>query len=167
MEYRGKLMAAGMRFGIIVARFNDFITKGLLAGALDTLIQHGTDDNNITVAWVPGAFEIPLIAHQMAVSGKYDAVICLGTVIRGDTSHFEYVCGPTASGIAKVSQESGIPVMFGVLTTETIEQSIERSGCKAGNKGSDVALAAIELVDLIRQINSDTSKKQRDLKKNR
>lgn len=155
---KGKLIATDMTFGIIVARFNEFMVKGLLEGALNALNQHGANEKDITIVWVPGAFEIPLIAREMAESGKYDAVVCLGAVIRGDTPHFEYVCGPVASSIANVSIQTGVPIMFGVLTTENIEQTIERSGCKAGNKGYDVTVGAIEVIDVLRQIRSESRK---------
>ena len=148
----GKLVAKGMRVGIVAARFNEFITSKLLSGALDGLIRHDVQEEDIHVAWVPGAFEIPLIASKMAGSGKYDAVICLGAVIRGSTSHYDYVCNEVSKGIAAVGLDSGIPVLFGVLTTENIEQAIERAGTKAGNKGYDCALSAIEMVNLIREI---------------
>ena len=150
--FEGKLVSEDMKVGIIVARFNEFITSKLLGGALDTLTRHEVKEENIQVAWVPGAFEIPLIASKMAESGKYDAVICLGAVIRGSTSHYDYVCSEVSKGIASVSLKSGIPVMFGVLTTENIEQAIERAGSKAGNKGSECAQGAIEMVNLIREI---------------
>ncbi len=150
--FEGKLVSEDMKVGIIVARFNEFITSRLLGGALDTLTRHEVKEENIQVAWVPGAFEIPLIASKMAESGKYDAVICLGAVIRGSTSHYDYVCNEVSKGIASVSLKSGIPVMFGVLTTENIEQAIERAGSKAGNKGSECAEGAIEMVNLIREI---------------
>ena len=150
--FEGKLVSEDMKVGIIVARFNEFITSKLLGGALDTLTRHEINEENIQVAWVPGAFEIPLIASKMAESGKYDAVICLGAVIRGSTSHYDYVCNEVSKGIASVSLKSGIPVMFGVLTTENIEQAIERAGSKAGNKGSECAQGAIEMVNLIREI---------------
>lgn len=150
--FEGKLVSEDIKVGIIVARFNEFITSKLLSGALDTLTRHEVNDENIQVAWVPGAFEIPLIASKMAESGKYDAVICLGAVIRGSTSHYDYVCNEVSKGIASVSLKSGIPVMFGVLTTENIEQAIERAGSKAGNKGSECAQGAIEMVNLIREI---------------
>lgn len=150
--FEGKLVSEDIKVGIIVARFNEFITSKLLSGALDTLIRHEVKEENIQVAWVPGAFEIPLIASKMAESGKYDAVICLGAVIRGSTSHYDYVCNEVSKGIASVSLKSGIPVMFGVLTTENIEQAIERAGSKAGNKGSECAEGAIEMVNLIREI---------------
>lgn len=148
----GKLVAKGMRVGIVAARFNEFITSKLLSGALDGLVRHDVQEEDIHVAWVPGAFEIPLIASKMAKSGKYDAVICLGAVIRGSTSHYDYVCNEVSKGIAAVGLDSGIPVLFGVLTTENIEQAIERAGTKAGNKGYDCALSAIEMVNLIREI---------------
>ena len=150
--FEGKLVSEDIKVGIIVARFNEFITSKLLSGALDTLTRHEINEENIQVAWVPGAFEIPLIASKMAESGKYDAVICLGAVIRGSTSHYDYVCNEVSKGIASVSLKSGIPVMFGVLTTENIEQSIERAGSKEGNKGSECAEGAIEMVNLIREI---------------
>ena len=148
----GKLVAKGIRVGIVAARFNEFITSRLLSGAMDGLIRHDVQEEDIHVAWVPGAFEIPLIASKMAKSGKYDAVICLGAVIRGSTSHYDYVCNEVSKGIAAVGLDSGIPVLFGVLTTENIEQAIERAGTKAGNKGYDCALSAIEMVNLIREI---------------
>ena len=135
--YEGKLVSKKIRVGIVAARFNEFITSKLLSGALDTLKRHDVEDGDIAIAWVPGAFEIPLAASKMAKSGDYDAVICLGAVIRGSTSHSDYVCNEVSKGIAHVSLETGVPVMFGVLTTENIEQAIERAGTKAGNKGSD------------------------------
>lgn len=146
----GKMVAKDIRIGIVCARFNEFITSKLLGGAMDGLLRHDVADENIDVAWVPGAFEIPLIAKKMAKSGKYDAVICLGAVIRGSTSHYDYVCSEVSKGIASVSLDSGIPVMFGVVTTENIEQAIERAGTKAGNKGYDCALGAIEMINLIK-----------------
>lgn len=149
--FEGKLVSKEMKVGIIAARFNEFITSKLLDGALDGLKRHDVCDEDIHIAWVPGAFEIPLIASKMAKSGKYDAVICLGAVIRGATSHYDYVCNEVSKGIAAISLESGIPVMFGILTTENIEQAIERAGTKAGNKGYDCAVGAIEMVNLIRQ----------------
>ena len=149
----GKVVAPeGMKVGIVAARFNEIIVNKLLGGAVDGLVRHGVEEENITAAWVPGAFEIPLIAKKMAKSGKYDAVICLGAVIRGATSHYDYVCNEVSKGIASVSLESEIPVMFGVVTTENIEQAIERAGTKAGNKGYDCALGAIEMINLVRQI---------------
>ena len=148
----GKVVAREIKVGIVAARFNEFIVSKLVAGAQDGLIRHGVSDDNIDLAWVPGAFEIPLIASKMAKSGKYDAVICLGAVIRGATSHYDYVCSEVSKGIASVSLTSDIPVMFGVLTTDNIEQAIERAGTKAGNKGYDCALGAIEMVNLVRQL---------------
>lgn len=150
--YEGSLVAGKMKVGIVAARFNEFITSKLLGGALDGLSRHGVEGDDIDLAWVPGAFEIPLIASKMAKSGKYDAVICLGAVIRGSTSHYDYVCAEVSKGIATVSLNSDVPVMFGVLTTDTIEQAIERAGTKAGNKGYDCALGAVEMVNLIRAI---------------
>ncbi|SDF40537.1 6,7-dimethyl-8-ribityllumazine synthase [Sporolituus thermophilus] len=148
--FEGKLTAQGLRFGIVVARFNEFITNKLLSGALDALQRHGASAEDIEVAWVPGAFEIPLVAQKMAASKKYDAVICLGTVIRGNTPHFDYVCAEVSKGVAHVALASGIPTVFGVLTTETIEQAIERAGTKAGNKGFDAAMTAIEMANLLK-----------------
>ena len=148
----GKLVAHKVRVGIVCARFNELITNKLLGGALDGLRRHEVEDDDISVAWVPGAFEIPLAASKMAQSGRYDAVICLGAVIRGSTSHYDYVCNEVSKGVAQVSLNTGVPVMFGVLTTENIEQAIERAGTKAGNKGYDCALGAIEMVNLMRQI---------------
>ncbi len=148
----GKLTAEGLRFGIVLGRFNSFIGERLLEGALDALVRHGAADDQITVARVPGAFEIPLAAKKMAQTGNYDALICLGAVIRGSTPHFDYVASEVSKGIAHVSLESGIPIAFGVLTTDTIEQAIERAGTKAGNKGADAACAAMEMVDLLRKI---------------
>ena len=148
----GKLVAEDMKVGIVAARFKEFITNKLLGGALDGLTRHDVREEDIEVAWVPGAFEIPLIAARMAKSGKYDAVICLGAVIRGSTSHYDYVCNEVSKGIASVSLETGVPVLFGVLTTENIEQAIERAGTKAGNKGYDCALSAVEMVNLIREM---------------
>ena len=148
----GKLVAKGMRVGIVAARFNEFITSKLLGGAIDGLCRHDVCEEDIHVAWVPGAFEIPLIASKMAHSGKYDAIICLGAVIRGSTSHYDYVCSEVSKGVAAVGLSSGVPTLFGVLTTENIEQAIERAGTKAGNKGYDCALSAIEMVNLLRQM---------------
>lgn len=148
----GKVIAGDIRIGIVVARFNEFITSKLLSGAEDALLRHGVKGENIDTAWVPGAFEIPLVAKKMAESGRYDAVIALGSVIRGATSHYDYVCNEVSKGIANVALESGVPVMFGVLTTENIEQAVERAGSKAGNKGSECALGAIEMINLIRQL---------------
>lgn len=151
----GKLISNDLRIGIVAARFNEFITYKLLKGAEDGLLRHNIKEENICVAWVPGAFEIPLAASKMVKSGRYDAVICLGAVIRGATSHYDYVCNEVSKGIAAISLESGIPVLFGVLTTENIEQAIERAGTKAGNKGFDCALNAIEMVNLIREIEKE------------
>ncbi|MCD8122336.1 MAG: 6,7-dimethyl-8-ribityllumazine synthase [Clostridiales bacterium] len=150
--YEGKLVSGKIRVGIVVSRFNEFITSKLLGGALDGLTHLGVEDDDIETAWVPGAFEIPLIAKKMADSGKYDAVIALGAVIRGSTSHYEYVCAEVSKGIAQVSLASGVPVLFGVLTTENIEQAIERAGSKAGNKGFECAQGAVEMVNLIREM---------------
>lgn len=150
--FEGKLIPEKIKVGIIATRFNEFITSKLLSGALDGLKRHDVSEDCIDVAWVPGAFEIPLIASKMAKSGKYDAVICLGAVIRGSTTHYDYVCNEVSKGISQVSLASGIPVMFGVLTTENIEQAIERAGTKAGNKGFDCAVGAIEMINLIRTI---------------
>ena len=150
--FEGNLVAQDMKVGIVVARFNEFITSRLLGGALDGLKRRGVEEEHIHTAWVPGAFEIPLIASKMAKSGNYDAVICLGAVIRGSTSHYDYVCNEVSKGIAAVSLETGVPVMFGVITTENIEQAIERSGSKAGNKGFECAEGAVEMVNLIRSL---------------
>jgi len=148
----GKVVAEGARIGIVAARFNEFIVSKLVSGARDGLVRHNVDDDNITLAWVPGAFEIPVMAKKMAESGKYDAVICLGAVIRGATSHYDYVCAEVSKGVASVSLETGVPVMFGVITTDNIEQAIERAGTKAGNKGYDCALGAIEMINLAKQM---------------
>ena len=148
----GKVVAKEIKVGIVAARFNEFIVSKLVAGARDGLLRHDVKDEDIDLAWVPGAFEIPLIASKMAKSGKYDAVICLGAVIRGATSHYDYVCSEVSKGIANVSLSSDIPVMFGVLTTDNIEQAIERAGTKAGNKGYDVACSAIEMVNLMKEL---------------
>ena len=150
--YEGKLVSKDIKIGIVAARFNEFITSKLLGGAVDALKRHDVDEDNIEVAWVPGAFEIPLIASKMAKSNKYDAIICLGAVIRGNTTHYDYVCSEVSKGIAHVSLDSDIPVMFGVITTENIEQAIERAGTKSGNKGFDCAVGAIEMVNLIKEI---------------
>lgn len=148
----GKVVAPqGMKVGIIAARFNSFIVQKLLDGAVDGLVRHGVEEENITAAWVPGAFEIPLAAQKMAAQ-DYDAIICVGAVIRGSTTHYDYVCSEVSKGIANVSLKTGKPVLFGVITTENIEQAIERAGSKAGNKGYDCALGAVEMVNLIRQI---------------
>ena len=151
-RFEGKLVSENIRVGVVCAQFNDFIVSRLLAGCEDTLLRHGVREEDIAVAWVPGAFEIPLIASKMAKSGKYDAVIALGAVIRGSTSHYDYVCSEVSNGVAQVALNSDIPVMFGVLTTDTIEQAVERAGTKAGNKGSECAQGAIEMVNLIREL---------------
>ena len=148
----GKVVAEGMKVGIVASRFNSFIVQKLLDGAVDGLVRHGVAEEDITAAWVPGAFELPIVAKQMAESGKYDTVICVGAVIRGSTSHYELVCNEVAKGIAQVSMQTGVPVLFGVITTENIEQAIERAGSKAGNKGYDCALSAIEMVNLKKQL---------------
>lgn len=150
--FEGNVVAQDMKVGIVAARFNEFITSKLVGGAIDGLVRHDVKEEDIDIAWVPGAFEIPLIASKMAKCGKYDAVICLGAVIRGSTTHYDYVCSEVSKGVASVSLTSDIPVMFGVLTTENIEQAIERSGSKAGNKGYDCALGAVEMVNLIRKL---------------
>jgi len=150
--YEGKFVAKDIKVGIVAARFNEFITSKLVSGAVDALTRHEVNEDDIDIAWVPGAFEIPLIASKMAKSKKYDAIICLGAVIRGNTTHYDYVCNEVSKGIATVSLNSDIPVMFGVITTENIEQAIERAGTKAGNKGFDCAVGAIEMVNLIREI---------------
>jgi len=150
----GKLVAKNIKIGIIVARFNEFIGSKLLSGAIDALTRHEMLEDDIEIVWVPGAFEIPLIASKMAKSKKYDAIICLGAVIRGSTTHYDYVCSEVSKGISHVSLMTDIPVMFGVLTTETIEQAIERAGTKGGNKGFDCAMGAIEMVNLIRELDS-------------
>ena len=148
----GKLVSRDIKVGIVAARFNEFITSKLLSGAMDGLVRHEVAQEDVEVAWVPGAFEIPLIAQKMAESGKYDAVICIGAVIRGATGHYDLVCNEAAKGVAQVGLKTGVPVLFGVVTTDTIEQAIERAGTKAGNKGYDCATSAIEMVNLIRQI---------------
>lgn len=148
----GKLLAEGQRVGIVAARFNEFITSKLLGGAKDAFVRHGGDENQLDVAWVPGAFEIPLVARKMAESGKYDAVVCLGAVIRGATPHFDMVANEATKGVAQVGLQTGIPVIFGVLTTDSIEQAVERAGTKAGNKGFDAMTTAIEMIDLLKKI---------------
>jgi 6,7-dimethyl-8-ribityllumazine synthase len=150
--FEGKFVAENLKFGIVVARFNEFINAKLLEGALDALKRHGAAEEDIHIVWVPGAFEIPLAAQKMAVSTKYDAVICLGTVIRGGTSHYDYVCNEVSKGVAQVGMATGVPTIFGVLTTENIEQAIERAGTKAGNKGFDAAVTAIEMANLLKEI---------------
>ncbi len=149
----GNLIAKGKKFGIVASRFNDFITKDLISGCVDTLVRHGAEDKDIVITWVPGAFEIPLAAQKIAKAKSYDAIICVGTVIRGATPHFDYIASEVAKGIAKVSQDTGLPVIFGVITADTIEQAIERAGTKDGNKGRDAALSAIEMANLLTQLN--------------
>lgn len=151
-SYEGNLVGHGLKMGVVVSRFNEFISAKLLGGALDALKRHEVNEQDIEVAWVPGAYEIPLVAKQMAMQGKYDAIICLGAVIRGATPHFDYVCAEVSKGIAQVSLHAGLPVMFGVLTTNSIEQAIERAGTKAGNKGWDAAMGALEMANLLRVI---------------
>ena len=148
----GKLIAEGMKVGIVASRFNEFIVSKLIGGAEDALVRHGVNGDNIELAWVPGAYELPMVAKKMAQSGKYDAVICLGAVIKGSTSHYDLVCAETSKGIAAVGLETGVPTLFGVVTTDNIEQAIERAGTKAGNKGYDVACSAIEMVNLIKNM---------------
>ena len=151
-KLEGKLVADGAKIGIVAARFNEFIVSKLVSGCLDGLKRHNVEDDDITLAWVPGAFEIPLAAKKLAFSGKYDAIICVGAVIRGSTSHYDYVCAEVSKGIAQVSLNTGLPVMFGILTTDTIQQAIERAGTKAGNKGYDCALGALEMINLFKKI---------------
>lgn len=152
MKFEGKMDGSQLKVAIVVSRFNDFITGRLLDGAKDTLIRHNVEEENVNVAYVPGAYEIPLVAKKLAKSGKYDAVVTLGCVIRGATTHYDYVCNEVAKGISKVNDETEVPVIFGIVTTETIEQAIERAGTKAGNKGGDAALAAIEMANLLKNI---------------
>ncbi len=157
-EYKGRLIASqSTRFGIVVARFNELITKSLLSGALEMFERYRIPNHNITIAWVPGSFEIPLVAKQMAISEQFDAILCLGAIIRGATAHFDYVASQTSSSIAHLSLEFNLPVIFGVLTTDTIEQALERAGTKAGNKGSEAAQAAIEMIDLLQQMKDTIS----------
>ncbi|OYQ65100.1 6,7-dimethyl-8-ribityllumazine synthase [Aerococcus sp. 1KP-2016] len=150
--YEGKLVAQDLKIGIVVGRFNDFVGARLLEGAIDALTRHGLEEDDIEVAWVPGAFEISVVAQKMAASQKYDAIITLGAVIKGSTAHFDYVCSAVTNGVNQAALTTGVPVLFGVLTTETIDQAIERSGTKAGNKGYDVAVAAIEMANLLKQL---------------
>lgn len=150
--FEGTLLGKGLKFGVVVSRFNEFITKKLLEGAQDALLRHGANENDIDVAWVPGAFEIPLVAKRLAQTKKYDAIICLGAVIRGATPHFEYVASEVAKGIARVGLEEGLPVSFGVVTADTLEQAIERAGTKAGNRGFNAAADAIEMANLLKKI---------------
>ncbi|MBP1155195.1 MULTISPECIES: 6,7-dimethyl-8-ribityllumazine synthase [unclassified Paenibacillus] len=149
--YEGHLVSQGLKYGIVVGRFNEFITGKLLGGALDALKRHGVQEDEIEIAWVPGAFEIPLIAQKMAESGSYDAVITLGAVIRGSTPHFDFVCNEAAKGVAAIALKTGVPTIFGVLTTDSIEQAVERAGTKAGNKGWEAATGAIEMANLVKQ----------------
>ncbi len=151
-KYEGKLIGEGLRFGVVVSRFNEFITNKLLGGAMDALVRHGVREEDIEIAWVPGAFEIPLVTKRLAATRRFDAVLCLGAVIRGSTPHFDYVAAEVSKGIASVGLDTGVPCIFGVLTTDTIEQAIERAGTKAGNKGYDAAVTGIEMANLLRQI---------------
>ena len=148
----GNLSAEGKSFGIVASRFNDFVVKALLDGAIEAIRRHGGDAGAVDVAWVPGSYEIPVVARELALSGRYDAVVCLGAVIRGATAHFDYVAGGAAGGISKVALETGVPVIFGVITTETIEQAIERAGTKMGNKGFEAAVSAMEMADLVLKV---------------
>ena len=150
--YEGNVTGRGLHFAIVVSRFNEFITSKLLGGALDTLKRHETPDENITVAWVPGAFEIPLVAKKFAESKKFNAVICLGAVIRGSTTHYDYVCNEVSKGVAQVSLQTGVPTIFGVVTTENIQQAVERAGTKSGNKGADAAMSAMEMANLLKSV---------------
>ena len=149
-QFEGKLLGKGLKFGLVVSRFNEFFTTKLLEGAQDALLRHGVDEADIEIAWTPGSFEIPLIAQKMAQSKNYDAVICLAAVVRGGTPHFEYIAAEVTKGIAKINLDTGVPVIYGVITTDTLEQAIERSGTKAGNKGFDAAVSAIEMANLVR-----------------
>ena len=151
-QYEGMLLGKGLRFGIVISRFNEFFSKKLLEGARDALLRHGVVDDDIEQAWAPGSFEIPLIAQKMAQTKKYDAVICLGAVIRGSTPHFDHIAAEVTKGIAKINLDTGIPVIYGVITTDTLEQAIERSGTKVGNKGFDAAVSAIEMANLVKSI---------------
>lgn len=156
----GELIGSGLSFGVVVSRFNEFITSKLLGACLDTLRRHGVDEDNIEVIWCPGAYEIPFVAGKAAKSSRYDAVICLGAVIRGATSHYDLVCGECAKGVAAVAMETGVPTIFGVVTTDSIEQAIERAGTKAGNKGADAASAAIEMANLVRAMGVSGAKQK-------
>lgn len=151
-KLEGNVVASDIKVGVVAARFNEFIVSKLVSGAQDALIRHGVNDDDITIAWAPGAFEIPLVAQKMASSGKYDAVICLGAVIKGSTTHYDYVCAEVSKGVASVGLSTGVPTIFGILTTDNIEQAIERAGTKAGNKGYDAACTAIEMVNLLKNI---------------
>ncbi|MFC4556777.1 6,7-dimethyl-8-ribityllumazine synthase [Virgibacillus kekensis] len=154
VTFEGNMVGTDLKVGIVVARFNEFITSKLLSGAVDTLKRHGVHEDNIDVAWVPGAFEIPLVAQTMAEKSDYDAVVTLGTVIRGSTPHFDYVCNEAAKGVSSAALKTGKPVIFGIITTDNIEQAIERAGTKAGNKGADAALAAIETANVVKNLNN-------------
>ena len=154
----GTVIANGIEIGMVASRFNEFIVSKLIGGAEDACLRHGVEAENLTLAWVPGAFEIPMVAKKMAASGKYDAILCLGAVIKGSTSHYDYVCAEVSKGIASASMETGVPILFGVLTTDNIEQAIERAGTKAGNKGYDAACSAIEMVNLLSQLDKKSSK---------
>src|SRR5687768_15401371 len=156
-SYEGQMRGEGLQVAIACGRFNDFITERLLAGCRDGLMRHGVDEASVTVAWAPGAFELPLVAQRLAASGDFDAVVCLGAVIRGATGHYEHVAGQCAAGIQRVQLDTGVPIVFGVLTTDTIEQAIERAGTKAGNKGFEAAMTAIEMADLLRQLPKESS----------
>ena len=151
-NFEGMLLGKGLRFGLVISRFNDFLTKRLLDGAQDALLRHGVSEEDIEVAWVPGSFEIPLVAKKLAQAKRYDAVICLGAVIRGGTPHFEYIAAEVSKGIAKVGLETGLPVIYGVITTDTLEQAIERSGTKEGNEGFKAAVNAIEMANLVKSL---------------
>jgi 6,7-dimethyl-8-ribityllumazine synthase len=154
-SFEGHLDARGLRVGVVLSRFNSFVTTKLLDGARDALVRHGASEDDLAVAWVPGAFEVPLVARKMAESGQYDAVVCLGAVIRGDTPHFDYVAGESAKGIAKVALDTGVPVVYGIVTTETLEQAIERAGTRMGNKGAEAAMTAIEMARLLASMSQE------------
>lgn len=158
--YEGKISGRDLKFAIVVARFNEFITNKLLGGALDALKRHETPDENISVAWVPGAFEIPLVAKKLASTGNFDAIICLGAVIRGETTHYDYVCNEVSKGVAAVALQSGVPTIFGVVTTENIQQAIERAGTKSGNKGFDAAVSAMEMANLVKNLSAPPRKRR-------
>ena len=151
-QYEGMLLGKGLKFGVVVSRFNEFFSRKLLDGAMDTLIRHDVNDDDIEVAWTPGSFEIPLVAQKMAQTKKYDAIICLGAVIRGSTPHFDYIAAEVTKGIANINLNTGVPIIYGVITTDTLEQAIERSGSKVGNKGKDAAASAIEMANLVKSI---------------
>ena len=151
-QYEGMLLGKGLKFGVVVSRFNEFFSRKLLDGAVDALLRHGVESNEIEIAWTPGSFEIPLIAQKMAQTKKYDAIICLGAVIRGSTPHFDYIAAEVTKGIANTNLNTGVPIIFGVITTDTLEQAIERSGSKVGNKGKDAAVSAIEMANLVKSI---------------